>query len=70
MPLYSSMESAVDIEGDFEHSFRKKKCRKKRTHLALNQSRKKRKRINYGQQIRIKKVADEIETVDENSLNV
>ena len=70
MPLYSSTESAVDVEGHFEHSLRKKKCSKKRTNLALNQSRKKRKIINYGQQIRIKKVADEIETVDENSLNI
>ena len=45
---FSSTDSAVDIEANFEHKLKKRK-RKKRSNLSLNQSRNKRRKFNYGQ---------------------
>ena len=39
------------------------KRKKKRTNLSLNQSRRKKKKISYGQQVRIKKIPDEVENL-------
>ena len=55
------MDSLVDVECDFTHNLKKRKRRKRRSNLALNQSRSKKKKINYGQQVRINKVPDEVE---------
>ena len=51
---YSSSESDVDLEKDFKHDIKpRRKRRKRRRNLALNQSRKKRKYFNYGEQCKI-----------------
>ena len=51
----------VDVECEFSHNLKKKKRRNCRSNLSLNQSRSKKKKINYGQQVRIKKVPDEVQ---------
>ena len=55
------MDLLVDVECEFSHNFKKKKRQKCRSNLSLNQSHSKKKKINYGQQVRIKKVPDEIQ---------
>ena len=51
----------MDVECDFSHNLKKRKRRKRRSKLALNQSHSKKKKISYGQQVRIKKVPDEVQ---------
>ena len=58
---YSSMDSLVDVECEFSHNLKKKKRRKCRSNLSLNQSHSKKKKINYGQQVHIEKVPDEVQ---------
>ena len=55
------MDFLVDFECEFSHNLKKKKRQKCRSNLSLNQSRSKKKKINYGQQVRIKKVPDEVQ---------
>ena len=57
---FSSTDSAVDIEANFEHKLKKRK-RKKRSNLSLNQSRNKRRKFNYGQQVKLCKAGDKAE---------
>ena len=57
---FSLTDSAVDIEANFEHKLKKRK-RKKRSNLSLNQSRNKRRKFNYGQQVKLCKAGDEAE---------
>ena len=57
---FSSTDSAVDIEANFEHKLKKRK-RKKQSNLSLNQSRNKRRKFNYGQQVKLCKAGDEAE---------
>ena len=49
------------MEGHFEHKLKRRKWRKRRSNLSLDQSHKKKKQFNYGEQIRVKKIPDEIE---------
>ena len=49
------------MEGHFEHDLKRGKWRKHRTHLSLNQSHKKKKQFNYGEQIWLRKIPDEVE---------
>ena len=60
---FSSTDSAVEVEAKFDHNLKKRKRKKKRTNLSLNQSRKKKKKISYGQQVRIKKIPDEVDNL-------
>ena len=57
---FSSTDSAVDIEGNFENKLKKRK-RKKQSNLSLNQSRNKKGKFNYGQQVKLCKAGDEAE---------
>ena len=54
---FSSTDSAVDVEAEFNHNLKAKakKKRKRRSNLALNQSRKKKKKFDYGESVIIKK---------------
>ena len=63
----SSTDSAVDVEASFDHNLKKRKRKKRKSTLALNQSHQKKKKINYGQQVRIKKVTDEEEIPPSNT---
>ena len=57
---FSSTDSAVDIEANFEHKLKKRK-RKQRSNLSLNQSQNKKRKFNYGQQVKLCKTGDEAE---------
>ena len=52
----SSTDSAIDVEVDFEHNLKpiKKKRRKRKSNLSLNQSRRKKKKIAHGEIVRLK----------------
>ena len=64
------MDSTVDVEGHFEHDLKKRKRKKHRSNLSLNQSRKK-KKFNYGKEIRLKKIPDEVDNGGgESSINL
>ena len=54
---FSSTDSAVDVEAEFNHNLKAKlkRKRKRRSNLALNQSRKKKKKFDYGESVIIKK---------------
>ena len=54
--FFSSTDSAIDVEGEFQHNLKlqKKKRRKRKSNLSLNQSRRKKKKINYGKLVKIK----------------
>ena len=54
MLYYSSSDTDVDLEQEFKHDIKpRRKRRKRRRNLALNQSRKKKKYFNYGEQCKI-----------------
>ena len=54
MLYYSSSDSDVDLEQELKHDIKpRQKRRKRRRNLALNQSRKKKKYFNYGEQCKI-----------------
>ena len=55
------MDLLVDVEYEFSHNLKKRKRRKCRSNLSLNQSHSKKKKISYGQQVRIKKVPDKVQ---------
>ena len=63
----SSTDSAVDVEASFDHNLKKRKRKKRKSTLVLNQSHQKKKKINYGQQVKIKKVTDEEEIPPSNT---
>ena len=60
---FSSTDSTVEVEAKFDHNLKKRKRKKKRTNLSLNQSRRKKKKISYGQQVRIKKIPNEVDNL-------
>ena len=49
----------MDVEGHFEHDLKTRKRRKCRSNLSLNQSHKKKKKFNYGKEIRLRNIPDE-----------
>ena len=51
----------MDVEGHFEHDLKKRKQKKRRSNLSLNQSHKKKKKFNYGKEIWLKKIPDEVD---------
>ena len=57
---FSSTDLAVDVEADFQHRLKKRRQKKCKSNLSLNQSRNKRKKFNYGQQVKVKKIADKL----------
>ena len=48
------------MEADFQHRLKKRRQRKCKSNLSLNQSRNKKKKFNYGQQVKVKKIVDEL----------
>ena len=71
-PHFSSTDSAVDAEVEFEHNLKPKgkKRRKHKSNLSLNQSKKKRKKYNYGDIVRFKKCDVEEDKNESNSEDV
>ena len=67
MLFFSLTDYTVEVEATFNHNLKKRKRKKRKSNLALNQSRQKKRKINYGQQVKIKKVMDE-EVLTSNSL--
>ena len=60
----------VEVEAKFDHNLKKRKRKKKRTNLSMNQSCRKKQKISYGQQVRIKKIPDEVENLGECSYSL
>ena len=61
----------MEVEGHFEHDLKRRKQRKCRSNLSLNQSHKKEKQFNYGEQIWLRKIPHEVENVaSESSSNL
>ena len=59
----------MDVEGHFEHDLKKRKRKKCRSNLSLNQSHKK--KFNYGKEIWLKKIPDEVDNAGgESSINL
>ena len=61
---FSSTDSTVEVEAKFDHNLKKRKRKKRRMNLSLNQSHRKKQKISYGQQVRIKKILDEVENLN------
>ena len=56
---FSSTDSTIEVESNFEHNVKKRKRKKRKTNLSLNQSPTKKRKFNYRQQVKIKKVTDD-----------
>ena len=54
---FSSTDSAIDVEAEFQHDLKlkKRKRRKHKTNLSINQSKRKKYKISYGDTVKIKK---------------